>query len=244
MMTAVNGCGLFIARHILSPMLFNRHLRASAVTVAVLLFPITFRVQAPALVQSASSALQATQRKAWDVLKHVTRSRGYALVLRDGSCLRGTILSVKDKSLEWKDGKGTRSIQPDDLLRISDVGADAHDAIFSNRSSWSDVKAARPAGKERLVFVLRDGRRLKSGSPALSDEGAIFAEKSLSKSDVRYVYYTRYKPLTDKEAYVHHENVDILAPRLWFGYALLGTIDVLLYDADRSEDNRALSCRY
>jgi hypothetical protein len=79
--------------------------------------------------------------------------------------------------------------------------------------------------------------------PEILDDRIIFKGKELEKADVATVSYIRFKPLTSREEYVHHENVDLLAPRLWFKGLLLGKISVTFYDSAMAEDNWALVCR-
>jgi hypothetical protein len=53
----------------------------------------------------------------------------------------------------------------------------------------------------------------------------------------------RFEPLTRWEEHVHRETVNVLAPRLWFNYPMLGTISVLLYNSELAEDNSPTGCQ-
>ena len=106
-----------------------------------------------------------------------------------------------------------------------------------------DVKDADPKGSEYLHIVTKIGAERKWRQPKVTDDSISFEGEILPKSDIRYVSYVRFKPLTKSEEYVHHENLDLLAPRLWFGGFALGKISVLIYDAKVTEDNSPAECR-
>jgi hypothetical protein len=111
--------------------------------------------------------------------------------------------------------------------------------VYSGRSSWADVKAS---GGGRLVIVTKGGKRQEWDDAAISDDSISLKGKMLAKADVATISYLRFRPLTDSEEYVHHENVDFLAPRLWFRGLMLGKISVKLYDASMVEDNSDVGC--
>ena len=135
-------------------------------------------------------------------------------------------------------------IQRTDVLRVSDndLYAGARDIVFSGRSSWNDVKDAGPRGAEYLHIITKHGEEWKWQKPTVSDDSVTSEGKRVAKADVRYISYARSKPLTRREEYVGHENVDWLAPRLWFNGLMLGKISVLLFDADLTEDNSPVGC--
>lgn len=202
------------------------------------------------LILAVSILLPALTRAAdiedgWRNLKRVTRDRLYAVVLHDGHCAKGFLVSANDQVIVVRDSAKDVVIKRADALRVSDdnLHAGAHDTVFSGRSSWSDVMAADPKGPGYLHISMKGGEELKWSKPTVSDGSLSFEGRKVAKTEVRYVSYVRLKPLTRSEQYVSHENVDWLAPRLWFNYLMLGKISVLLYNAELVEDNSPAGCR-
>jgi hypothetical protein len=156
----------------------------------------------------------------WDNLKEITKDRGYAVILRDGRCVKGRIVSSDDRQVVF----GAEKISREAVLRITDGTGLAHDAVYSGRSSWSDVAAASPQASEYLRVVTKRGEQFKWKRPTIS-----------AKGEVRTISFFRFKPLTSTEEYFSHENVDYLSPRLRFTGLLLGKIE--------AEDNSAVACR-
>lgn len=181
----------------------------------------------------------------WSNLKHVTRDRLYAVFLRDGKCPIGTISSVGKQGLVLGTDSGLGvAIKRSQIIRVSDdASAPAHTAVFSARSSWSDVKAAAPTGTEYLHIVAKRGEEWKGKQPTVSDDAIAFEGITIAKTVIRYVFYVRSKPLTVDEEYLHEEDLKWLASIPWLGDRVLTKISVLLYNADLAEDNSALACR-
>src|SRR5579863_9102878 len=93
----------------------------------------------------------------WSNLKRVTPDRPYAVMLRNGQCQYGTISSVGEQVvvLGTYSGLGV-AIKRSQIVRVSDnLLAPAHEAVFSARSSWLDVRAAAPKGSEYLLIVTK-----------------------------------------------------------------------------------------
>jgi hypothetical protein len=174
----------------------------------------------------------------WDNLKEITRDTTYRIVFRDGRCLKGNLISSNGQQVVLTSGAAQRA----DVLRIQDVGPYIVSSVpvYSGRSSWADVKAA---GAGNLLVVTKRGEQRRLEWPEILDARIIFNGETLEKVDVGTVSYIRFRPLTSREEYVHHENVDLLAPRLWFKGLLLGKISVKLYDSAMAEDNSKLGCR-
>jgi hypothetical protein len=178
----------------------------------------------------------------WGNLRIVTKDREYVVVLHDRRCVRGFV-SANDQELSVMDGSGSRLIKRDDILRVSDTwGSNARDTVFSGRSSWTDVQDADPRGREYLRVVTTRGEEWTPKQPKVADLFISGDGRTVQKTDVRSVQYVRFVPMTSKEEYVHHENVDLLAPRLWFGGLMMPRINVLLYDSARPEDNSGIAC--
>jgi hypothetical protein len=179
----------------------------------------------------------------WNNLKSVTRDRGYVVVLQDHTCTGGKIASVTDQGVVLGSDLNqiTHLLKLEDVLRVGE-GWVAGNAIYSARSSWSDVKETMPRWREYMTIVTNEGRKLQWKQPMVSEDSITFEGHSLPKSDVRYVSYVRYKPLTPTQELFAHENVELLAPRLWFHDLFLGKMSVLLYDASLIEDDSPLVC--
>jgi hypothetical protein len=157
----------------------------------------------------------------------------------------GFLVSANDQAVVIRDSGNDVIIKRADVLRVSDDDSHAgpHDTVFSGRSSWSDVKAADPKGPEYLHILMKGGEELKWAKPTVSDDSVSFEGRTIAKAEVRYVSYVRLKPITRYEEHVAHENVNWLAPRLWFNYLMLGKISVLIYSAELAEDNSPAGCR-
>lgn len=181
----------------------------------------------------------------WNNLRHVTKDRAYTVIFRDGHCAHGALVSVNAQSAVLSNASGgTLVINRAEVLRVSDTpSAPIHDAIFSGRSSWIDVKEAAPRGDQYLDIIASSAEEWKWKQPRVLNDSVLFDGKAAARTDIRYVSDVRYKPLTRTEEFVHHENVDLLAPRLWFHAVMLGKISILLYRSDAPEDNSPLECR-
>jgi hypothetical protein len=115
--------------------------------------------------------------------------------------------------------------------------------LFSSRSSWEDVKEAKPLGPEYLHIVTKTGRDWNVKQPTVSEDSIRFGTTDIPKSDIRYVSYVRVTPLTEWEEYITREDVSFLAPRLWFGSRFSEKLSVLIYNSDRPEDNVPVQCK-
>ena len=82
----------------------------------------------------------------WNNLKHVTRDRPYAVILRDKQCQYGTLSSVGEQALVLATYTGLGVlIKRSQIARVTDNPTEpTRGAVFSARSSWLDVKAAAP----------------------------------------------------------------------------------------------------
>jgi hypothetical protein len=197
---------------------------------------------------------KAMAEETWQNLKRMRRDREYTVVLRNGSCLTGRVEEVDDSVLKLSAAgdqqarntgsqtiKGARA----DILRVTDNrSGDPHGAIYSGRSSWADVRASRPYEKsEWLKIVDKKGKEQTCKSPQVVEDGLKCGNVEISKKEIARVYYVRLKPASDWLEYASREGVGWLDARTWFNYALLGRIDVLLFDSALPEDNQPKACR-
>ncbi len=165
----------------------------------------------------AGSLCAADVEDGWSNIRRVTRDRFYAVVLRDGRCESGSLVSANDQAIVIGDSGKERVIRRTDVLRVSDdsLYADTRDTVFSARSSWLDVKDVGPKGTEYLHILTKHGEEWKWQKPTVSDDSVSFEGR----------------------------KVDWLAPRLWFNGLILGKISVLLYNSELAEDNSSVRCR-
>jgi len=177
----------------------------------------------------------------WLNMKRVTRDRPYAVLLRNSHCIRGGLLRVSEDALVLQIQPGRELvIERSQVLAVADYShysPNDYALVFSGRSSWSDVKDVGLRGSEYLSVITKHSQQQRWSNPTVSDDSITGEGRAISKTDVRFVYYYRFKPLTLEEEYLDLERADLFAPRLWFHGALLGKIAVLLYDSTVQEDN-------
>jgi hypothetical protein len=200
---------------------------AVAHVIAGLLFTLTF----PAVAAKAEDG--------WGNLRRVTHKTPYTFVLRTGGCIEGKVDSASQDGVIVRIANGmNRILRNSEVLRVSeDSEGSIHNAIFSGRSSWADIFFADPRETEYLDIVGKDGRQGKWNKPLIKTDSIHSGGQIIAKSEIRLISYVRFTPLTPNEHYFHRESADLLAPRLWFHYALLPKIKVLLYNSDLPEDN-------
>ncbi len=83
----------------------------------------------------------------------------------------------------------------------------------------------------------------KCRSFSATEEEALCDGSRIGKPEVARGYYIRLEPASEREHYVAHENVTLLAPRAWFDYALFPRIKVLLYDWTLPEESVKVACK-
>lgn len=198
-----------------------------------------------------AAAANAAPDDGWSNLYAVTHKREYTFIRTDGSCISGQIKSISADAvrvLDWM-GQGTKEVKINRgaIIRIADGSSGAHDAIFSGRSSWADVVTAGPNGQfEHLLVVTNDGHEHIAKRPTITDARLAVSGvdgDSISKPEIRQVFYVRLKPLTATAEYAVREDAALLTPSVWFGGVFLGTIPVLLYDSSKPENNSIVRCQ-
>jgi hypothetical protein len=205
------------------------------------------------LLSYASPVVASSLDGGWENVNSVTRRRDYDFVTRDGRCVSGPIVAVDSSTVTItvrptfsSKGSANAVLHAADLLRITDGGSVVHNAIFSGRSSWTDIGQAGPRGpRERVVVITSDGRVHVGESVSMSEDSLLLSQAQHReierKSEIRRVLYRRVKPLSAAAEYMAHENV-LIDPELWWDGLFLGTIPVLLYDASEPEDNSEVQC--
>ena len=192
----------------------------------------------------------------WKNLTKVRHDRGYTVLTRNGSCISGSIAEANDAILKIEtvltNGRGIplgkvalTAIKRPDVLRVSD-NSDVlpHDAVYSGRSSWVDVREAHPyPTSEWLKIVLSDGHERRCKRSEVFDDRINCDANAIPKSEISRLYYVRLEPASSNQLYLSHEGMAWLDARTWFNYALYGRIEVLLYDSRDQEDDALLSCK-
>jgi hypothetical protein len=189
-------------------------------------------------------AFAAKAEDGWGNLRRVTHETPYTFMLRTGGCIEGHVDSVSQDRAIVRIADGMNRIpRNSEFLRVSeDSEGSIHNAIFSGRSSWADIYFADPSETEYLDILGKDGRQWKWNKPVIKTDSIHSDDQIIAKSEIRLISYVRFTPLTPNEHYFHCESADFLAPRLWFHYALLPKINVLLYNSDLPEDNSPRAC--
>ena len=125
------------------------------------------------------------------------------------------------------------------IVRVNDgEGVSSHDAIYSGRSSWSDLLRSEPNKSEHVELELASGVKRHCRKFIGFEKKATCDGSRIEKSEVVRGYYVRFAPATYWEHYVARESALLLAPRTWFGSAFFPKIKVLLYDAAVLERER------
>ncbi len=147
-------------------------------------------------------------------------------------CLGSVLLAEAQREDRWKGlGQIEHGIEYDD------------NAVFSARSSWSDVQFLILGSVEALeVTTKREGTRMWT-HPVITENRISDGKESFLRTDIARIVYVRLKPLSQFEQTALHEDVGWLAPRLWLHGLFKGKLKVQLYDAALPEDNSRLSCK-
>jgi small nuclear ribonucleoprotein (snRNP)-like protein len=192
-----------------------------------------------ALILVFSAKAQSISDTSWRNLDHTLNRASVTVARRDGRCLTGKIESFDDKSIVIDNS----TVERKDILRVADgISLDAHDSIYSGRSSWWDLRQSRPSHHEHIELGLRNDLTQSCQSIIATEEDAACDGRRIAKSDVVRGYYVRLAPATEWERHLGQENVAYLSPRSWFGYAFFPRIKVLLYDATIAQDNTKIAC--
>jgi hypothetical protein len=121
----------------------------------------------------AVSALAGPAETPWDTLRHLPKHRVYTVLNRDGACATGTFVAVSDSEITLDTAPhGEHIIPRSDVLRIS-LGetADLHAAVYSARSSWSDLESLEtPPYYSELMVVTSDNRQFKGSLLGISND--------------------------------------------------------------------------
>lgn len=124
--------------------------------------------------------------------------------------------------------------------------------LFSDRSSWWDVRNSRAASREYLRLELRSGKSVRG---LLADSSDYEVELKagagtvrFAKADIIGVWYSWPTPMPSADQYFIQESgglgiLAILDPRTW-PYVVHAPPheSVRLYDASTPEDNSPITC--
>jgi hypothetical protein len=179
-------------------------------------------------------------------LDSVTHSSSFKFVERDGTCLYGKISRADATSITVQPfQKPPMTLPKDNLLQVSQGNA----LLYSARSSWADVSATPVYPREALVLGMKRGKHVK-GKPTKTTSDNITLKHGFSttlypKSEILTVDYLRVKPATDAFMAVLGEApwLLLLDPEFYYrATGLPGKIQIRLYDATKTEDDRPIAC--
>ncbi len=205
-----------------------------------------------ALLHTAAATQQ--DEISWKNLNQLTHRATFIFVTNTRDCVAGSLKSSNSHSFTVRvRDKSTRTLQRDDLLRVS-RGAWAPGVLFSGRSSWLDVVALKsktlPQLPIRVQVTTKAGQEHEGNLIRVSDEDLTLQtdnhELKLPKANISTVSYLVPKPLSDSAMYADEELVflKIFDPELW--PVMFGTqpkLNVPLFDASVPEDNSQVICR-
>jgi len=216
--------------------------------MALELLPLKWLVIMASPVFWVTLSIAANVDDGWSNLKGITRNRSYVVLYPDSHCVRGRLLSVDDGALQLQVGplagsSQTLVIQRPQVLRVSEAfPGSPHDAVFSGRSAWSDVKAAAPVLSEYLFVITKQGKKSRWTKPAVSNDSIAAGRRTVLKSDIRFVSYVRFKPVSDSEAYNWREAGIYAWPFFWLRQHTMAKISVLFYDSEAQQDDSPIAC--
>lgn len=197
---------------------------------------------------------QAKTDDQWENLKQITRRRTYMYVDRSLHCGSAKIDQVTDQAVTLKHSDHSKiTIERHDLLRLGELGLSATGIIYSDRSSWSDVRNQRHSPKDphrraRLRAVTLDGKSHEGQLIEIDDTHLTLLDgdlrTQLANSDISKVYHLRPKPFSDRAEYVVQEApvIWVLNPEVLSFELDFTRIPVLLYDSAAPQDDSAIQC--
>lgn len=185
----------------------------------------------------------------WNNLSRVSHSTSLTFIQKDGACEYGTVLKVDGTHVTIERyGKNPITMQKTDLLQVGERGG-SHNAVYSGRSSWTDVISAEPGHAESLLIATKGGTKFNGKPISITDTAAVLktltGTETLTKQDISTVDYVRQKPLTDGEEQLAQEAPILLffSPMSYVRAAGASVkLKVRLYDASLPENNSALTC--
>ena len=202
-----------------------------------------------ALLLVAYVSLAAAPNDGWNNVKNSIRNCSYVVLSRDDRCTVGKFVSADEQSLQLQamNAKGTYdliSLQRGQILRVSeDSNQTTHNTVFSGRSSWNDVKTAEPQASEFLSVITKQGQKFKLKKPKVTDDVIAVGRTTMSKDDIRFVSYVRFKPVSDSAARNWGEVGIFAWPAFWIYQRMLPKISVLLYNSTEKQDDSTLACK-
>jgi hypothetical protein len=190
-------------------------------------------------------------------LSHIDRGNTYSVILRNGTCLRGTIQSVDSDLLGLTvpnpASKNSAAIVTAprlvkvtrlDVLLAKD-GLHQFDILYSGRSSWRDVQSAPSHSREYLSITLKSGESVR-GEPVASTDSQLSVKRSksvtdIAKTDIALVEYIRIKPAPPNVG--REFPAEFFDLRIWPYIFNVGVqLHVPLFNSTLPEDDSILQC--
>jgi hypothetical protein len=204
----------------------------------------------------APSAVALAQSRSWSELQTLKHNYEMEIFQKNGQCHTGVIDKITPSSLvavlygkelaNAQLAKHTQEINKDDVLALGS----GHNIVYSGRSSWIDVREAKPAHAEWLSVRTIGGEEIKGSVDSISDSELVLnvfgSKRSVPKSQIKTVDYVRQRPMSEDEEYFAQEAPELLplSPDYWLRAAGLSSkLHVRLYDSSLPEDNSAHPCQ-
>jgi hypothetical protein len=196
------------------------------------------------LLMAASLSLPAFSGPAetpWEALRRLSKHRVYTVLNHDGSCASGKFVSAAENEFVLAEEKNQHKFAREAILRISaGETPDVHFAVYSARSSWSDLQALHtPPYYSDLMIITADERQFRGrllGASARELTVFINGKQMLfSKDYVARVLLTGQKPEIEQSG--PFGNVLDLRKKVISPKQL-----VPLYEVTLREDNSRVEC--
>jgi hypothetical protein len=214
----------------------------------------TFHSVEMAIATFLTSSLLLGQDASWMKLGLIDRGTTYSVILRNGTCVQGTIRSVNPDLLTLatpaKNG-ATNIVAPRilkvarlDVLQVKD-GLGAFDVVFSGRSSWRDVQSIPHRTREYPSITLKSGKLVRGELVGSTDFQLSVKQSSaamnIAKTDIAFVDYIRLKPPPYDR--IREFPAEVLDPRVWPYMFNIGVhMSVPVFNSTLPEDDSILQC--
>jgi hypothetical protein len=194
------------------------------------------------------------QSPSWEQLRTLEHDYSFTVFEKGGQCHDNAVIQEITPSeivITWNEFvNGQSTIQTKRIGRATVLAVDAgHNIVYSGRSSWRDVRDARPGYGERLRVMTATGNKITGALAAVSDTGltlSVFGRKhEISRSQIKTIDYLRQRPLSDSGEYIAQEAPGLLlfSPGTWVRVAGVSPkLAVRLYDSSLPQDDSELTC--
>jgi hypothetical protein len=190
----------------------------------------------------ALAALAGPAETPWEAVRHLPKHHVYTVLDRGGACVTGAFVSASGNEITLAlPQQRQRSLYRSGILRIS-LGetADIHFAVYSARSSWSDLQALpQPPSSSDVMVVTSDNREFQGPLMGVSsDQLSLFVdghEMRFAKEYVDRALLIGANPASEPPG--SHRSLIKLPKK-----ASSSMQPIPLYDVNAHEDNSQVDC--